>query len=828
MLFAILVWMRGVIKAKLDGALSGLLGWIGCAMEFVSRIFGRELAPLMWLAFAAAVGIWAADWCFLVAANEEKLVALTASQIREAAWFLASCSAGIGLARRMRRGIAGVVFWGAFLMHCERHCFSEGREFARSLPSEETALCSVTGEVLDVPQLFGEKGKAAGCRFRLRVFCLEGYPHGVAGGFTVLVHFSGTAPGCGDVLRFRAQMRRIAGPRNPWQFDAASFYKREGVWAEAVVLNRLSVEVVSPGAGFRFPVVVEQVRSFLSEHLRIGLEDRFQTHSLLSSMILGVHGDSLMEVREYFRDTGTLHLFAVSGLNMTMLGAMVAATFRLAGIRGRLAELAVFLVVMSYAIATGLGASSLRAVLMGCVVLVGRWISRPALLINSLGAAALISMIENTNAVFRIGFQLSFGLVLGLALFGRPVSNAMSRLVSPDELVPRPLWKDWQWRRIRVWKPVAVAIAASIGSWISVLPWSVFLMHQITPIAMLVNLVVVPIAFVNLALGFASLLCAPLLGLERYMGPGDDVFRGVVTRVNAGNGWIVDRLLAIVKSASKVPYGNVWVGDPFHKRPDFVVFDVGDGGAMLLNDGRYSWLLDCGSVVFAKSVVVPAMQGYGVGGIAGLILSHGDSAHLGGVDFLDARTRICSVLHSCLKDRSPAWRKFEQKRMSDGKPVIPMVAGDVLATGDGSRVEVLYPPAGLRAALADDKCLVLRWRTRFGSVLYTADSGFTAERWMLEHQRSSLQSDIWVRGVHESDFSGTDDFVNAIQPRLIVVSDSRRRFSSIGIEAWVQRWRDAGLRVWTQRECGAVEGFVEEGGLRCVGFLRESCLLPLR
>ena len=828
MLFAILVWMLGVMKAKLNRAFTVLTGWMGRARELVSRISGREPAPLMGLAVVAYVGVLAADWCFHDAANVARLICFSAFQVREFVWFLSFWLLGVWLVRSLPWGMGGAVFVGVFLMHCERHCFSKGREFARSLPTEEPVVCRVTGEVRGVPQLLGERGKAAGCRFRLWVSCVEGCPKGAATGFQMLVHWNGAAPGCGDVLRFRAQVRRIAGPRNPFQFDAASFYMREGVWAEALVLNGLNAEVLSPGEGMRFPVLVERVRSVLCEHLRIGLEDRVQTHSLLSSMMFGVHGDSLMEVREYFRDTGTLHLFAVSGLNMTMLGAMLAAALRLAGARGRFLELVVFLVVVLYAIATGMGASSLRAILMGCLVLVGRWISRPALLINSLGAAALISIVEDTNAVFRIGFQLSFGLVLGLALFGRPVASVIASLVTPDELVPRPLWKDWQWRRIRVWKPVAVAMAASIGSWISVLPWSVFLMHQITPIAMLVNLVVVPMAFVNLALGFASLLCAPFLALEHHALSGVAPLRGIVTRLNAGNGWIVDRLMSVVKGASEVPYGNVWIGYPFRKRPDFLVFDVGDGGAVLLNDGRESWLLDCGSVVFANSVVVPAMQGYGVGTIAGLILSHGDSAHLGGIDLLHNRIRIRSVLHSGLKDRSPVWRKFEQRRVIDGNPVMPVVAGDVLATGEVSHLEVLYPPDGLRAALADDKCLVLRWRTKFGSVLYTADSGFTAERWLLEHRRSSLKSDVWVRGVHESDLSGTDDFVNAIEPRLIVVSDTRRRFSSPGIDEWVRRWRDAGLRVWTQRECGAVEGFVEKGGLRCVGFLRENCLLPLR
>ncbi len=85
-----------------------------------------------------------------------------------------------------------------------------------------------------------------------------------------------------------------------------------------------------------------------------------------------------------------------------------------------------------------------------------------------------------------------------------------------------------------------------------------------------------------------------------------------------------------------------------------------------------------------------------------------------------------------------------------------------------------------------------------------------------------------MRGVHASDVSGTEEFIAAVGPQLIVVSEARSTCSGLVSEDWVSRCRDLGFRVWLQRDCGAVEGFVAREGTQCVGFLKENCLLRAR
>ena len=788
----------------------------------------KEPAPMVSFAVAAISGILLADWWFGGGADASFLSSSSGLAVRHATVFCGSFAGGVWAARRRRIFSNAAVFFTAMFLHLERDCFSREREFGRSLSDDLSADCVLTGEVASVPRLFAETGKAESCQFRFKVHELVMGKSCLVGGFDLLVYLHASPPKCGDVLSFHAQVRRFPRPRNPGQFDAASYYRREGLWVQAIVPHGVSLKVLKNESGLTFAEGVERLRLFLSDHLRIGLEDRLQTHALLSSMVLGVHSDSLLEARDCFVKTGTLHLFAVSGLNMTMLCAMLIAVLRVVGLNGLLWDLSVFFIVLVYAVATGLGPSSLRAVVMGGMAMASGWISRPALLLNNLGAAALGSLLCDTNVLFRLGFQLSFGLVFGLSVIGARLGVVLSRVFNPDDLLPRALWKDWQWTRIKYWRPCGFALAASASSWVSILPWSLFFLHQISPVSLLVNLVVIPIAFINLFLGFTSLLFAPADFFAKALGMHDGFSHSIVQRVNSFNGWIANGLLRIVEGASALPYGNFWLSDPLRRIPGFCVLDVGGGSAIFFNDGLEQWLVDCGSGLFAKSVVVPALRCYGVDAIAGLILSHGDSAHLGGAGFLESSIRVRALMHSCVADRSPMWNKFEQNWLGRGNQVCRLAAGDRFQTKGGASVEILYPPADLMVPVADDRCVVLRWCSSFGSILYTADSGFIAERWLLDHRRNDIRADVWVRGVHASDVSGTEEFIAAVGPQLIVVSEARSTCSGLVSEDWVSRCRDLGFRVWLQRDCGAVEGFVAREGTQCVGFLKENCLLRAR
>jgi len=735
----------------------------------------RPPAPLFFAALSAALGVIFADsvqWPLapLLGISTAAIVFAWLFPIR-----------GIKLGRCL---LFLLVFDAAGTLHYQRHVLSSSRAAAQALAPDAPRTVTLTGRVLEVPD--------DSQRFRLSVHTAEPQPL-VPQNTQLLVRWKGTSPQCGDIVRFRALLRPIPTARNPGQFDAAAYFCRQDLWAEADLLRAADGSIILPNTHWQIQSWAAHLSFAISEQLRRGIETRPQTHALISSMVLGVHAGSLLEARPWFRDTGTLHLFAVSGLNMTMLAAFLATTLRLAGLGARLGSLMALPVLMAYGIATGMGASCVRAMVMCVLILGADWIQRPAVVLNSLGGAGLLLLFWDGNNLFEGGFQLSFGIVLTLALCVRPLANRLQRILEPDALLPKRLWSSWQKNVISLGRPVAEACSVSLIAWISGMPWSIWLFHQITPIGILVNLVAVPVAFVNLALGFLAVFCAP--------------FGPATPALNRANAWVAERLLDFVRGASEIPKGHWAVAAPFKTPPSLVIFDFGRGGAVLLRGKYKRWLLDCGSETDTRNTLVPAAHSYGIQTLDGLLLSHGNAAHIGGAITAQEAFNPKRIVNSALEDSSLSRRHILEWFAANHIPIQTTSAGDYLEASDTESLEVLYPPTELAAGVADDKGIVLRWTTPSWTILFTADAGLPTERWLLTNSRDRLHADVWVRGTHSREITGTDDFVRAVGARLIVVEGSRTDPSCQANRLWAARQRQTGAVVWLQEACGAVEGW---------------------
>ena len=167
-----------------------------------------------------------------------------------------------------------------------------------------------------------------------------------------------------------------------------------------------------------------------------------------------------------------------------------------------------------YTAATGWQASAIRSTVMMTVVIAGWALTRPSNLINSLAAAGLIILIWDPTQLFQASFQLSFFVVLGLALIVPPLEKVRQKLLAPDPLLPpelRPRWKRWLDWPVRV---VTASLATSLAAWLGSMPLIAYYFYMITPGSLLANLVIVPLSSLALMSSLGSLVCGswfPLL-----------------------------------------------------------------------------------------------------------------------------------------------------------------------------------------------------------------------------------------------------------------------------------------------------------------------------
>jgi competence protein ComEC len=526
---------------------------------------------------------------------------------------------------------------------------------------------------------------------------------------------------------------------------------------EAEVFDALDARILHKGHPSWIEEGSARLRQALVDQLGRGLENQPQLHALLSSMVLGLQpGDlGLSHWREAFRTTGTLHLFAVSGLNLSLLAALLG--WGLQGFPGseRRSAAAIALLLLLYAGATGWSVSCLRALLMACLLLGRCLVARPVSPLNSLGAAALLLLLWDTNTLFDWGFQLSFALVLALILLTPSVARHLLRPALPDPLLPKPLWSPFQRGRVSIANWGTQALAANFTAWLACLPWAVLAFEQISLIALLTNLLAAPIAFFNLTLGFAAIGCAPL-------GP-------ITPWLNQCNAHGASLLVDWVQWSSRVPAAALpirW----FKKAPLFAALDLQGSPCLLLHTGTASVLLDCGSRHQTAHTVLPALRHFGVQSLDALILCRPAADSIGGALDLFEQIPVGRVLDSSLKSSSKTRKDLHQWLGALHQPISKLSAGDCLPLGKDARIEVLYPPREAAGPLADDKGLVLRVCLPQAVLLYTGAAGFPTERWLLEHCRNQLPADVWIRGSHSRDPTGCPEFVEAVHPRAILVA----------------------------------------------------------
>jgi len=355
-----------------------------------------------------------------------------------------------------------------------------------------------------------------------------------------------------------------------------------------------------------------------------GLDNSPDVQNFISGIVLGLRHQTPEDIEEPFQQTGTLHLFAVAGLHVGIVARLLWILAIVAQLSRKWATALIIPLLLFYSAATGLHVSSIRAAVMSSILLGGFFFQRKAFVLNSLAAAAFFLLCWNTNEFFSTGFQLSFAVVGGIILLADPLFRSLRRLGAADPFLPRGLLSG-QRRVLAIgWEWICRGGSVSLAAWLGSLPLILWYFHLVTPISLFANLIVVPIAFFILAIALLSILTAPLLPWLSIV-------------FNNAN-WSLARLvLALVHWFAQLSAGHYYVEHPHwpeKARAKIAVLDTGAGAAVHVRTRGADWLFDCGSERDYERVLRPYLHATGVNRIHGLLLSHGDSLHIGGSELL--------------------------------------------------------------------------------------------------------------------------------------------------------------------------------------------------
>jgi competence protein ComEC len=740
------------------------------------KLLNAPRQPFIGLAIMAAIGITLAEF-----------FRLSPYVLLATAILIAFCAVVVLRWPRLAATYA-IVGAGFFLVHGLRTSNTEGQQLAVELgnwPRVVTATGFVTSEPKIAPSGF------ATFLLKLKSIELEGRKQSAHAVWQV--RWKGTLE-FGDELRLFGNAEVIAPPRNPGEFDMRSYLARRDVRRILFVRYPEDGALIRHGGGNPILHAAQKSRAWMQNALCRGLENAPEVQGFISGIVLGVRHQTPEDIEEPFQQTGTLHLFAVAGLHVGIVATLLWMLAMVARLSRKSATAIIIPLLFFYAAITGLHVSSVRAAVMASILLGGFFFDRKVFVLNSLAAAAFFLLCWDTNELFSTGFQLSFAVVGAIILFADPLFRFLQRWGAPDPFLPRSLLRGPKRLMHAAFEWLFRGVSVSLAAWIGSLPFILWYFYILTPISLFANLVVVPIAFFILAIALLSLLATPLLP-----------WLAVV--FNNANWFLAQLVLGIVQLFAQVPGGHFYVEHP--QWPEeaiarITVLDVEAGAAIHLRARGADWLFDCGSERSYQRVVREYLHWAGVNRLSGLLLTHGDSLHIGGATELLRDFPSVRLMDNPAPDRSTVHQRLQRLFRERGIKPADLAEGDSFRLSREVTAHVLFPPRSFNAPIADDQACVLQLVLSSGTrVLLTSDSGIKTEDRLLR-RNADLRSDILIKGQHHSGESGSEAFLDAVRPRLIIATSRDFPEHERPSDNWTENVRAHGIELFRQDQTGAV------------------------
>jgi competence protein ComEC len=225
----------------------------------------------------------------------------------------------------------------------------------------------------------------------------------------------------GEIVRLRG---RLKTPAENEEFSYRDYLARQGVYS---TMSSADVTVLPGKQGNVFAAGLYALKGHALETIYHIFPD--PEASLLAGILLGVDNGLPKDLQQAFKDTGTAHIIAISGFNISIIASLFLSLFgRVFGERRG----AVFagIGIIFYTLLVGADAAVVRAAVMGVAALFARHFGRTQDGLNTLFGVGALMNLYNPYYLQDVGFQLSFFATLGLILYAQPLEAFTTRLLT--------------------------------------------------------------------------------------------------------------------------------------------------------------------------------------------------------------------------------------------------------------------------------------------------------------------------------------------------------------------------------------------------------------
>ena len=617
---------------------------------------------------------------------------------------------------------------------------------------------------------------------------------------------------CGWTVAAEGEAGTIRGPENPGEFDSAAYYRIRGIF---INVKKASIRVLKEETD-----PVAELFASLSAAAQNMIRSSYpeEVSGILCAMLTGDRSGLDEETRGLWRTGGIMHMLAISGLHLTLIGMGIYRLLRFIHIPVIPAGAFVSVLMASYTVFVGCSVSSVRALIMFVLMIGAGYVGRTYDPLTALAAAAVLVLIRNPEYLFYSGFRFSVSAVL-LCMIFRHRSKVMM----------------------------------SVFLYLWMLPLVASSYYEVPLLSVGVNLIAVPLLPMLVGCGAAgcagSEACRRAAGffvplLEgRTGGSGFRVplperqaaasfFRNFARVLTAPASFIIRALNEGLRFIDSLPFAEVVTGFPgpgrvilygcllfawtcayyryrlyrrrlllflllpllalpllYHPpgQMKLTFLSVGQGdGALIETPERRGILVDCGSSTayeVGKRRMDPFIRYEGITEIAYMIATHGDEDHVSGIREL-LQMKISGLLHIKLGTLVLPYLRHSDSRCENLKNLAERAGVRVLTVQKGDRISVgsaelriLGPDVSAESVPVDAnaQCIVCALNYRDFDALFTGDVCDGGEEQLTrelirENAQNGTKYEVLKVAHHGSEHSTPESFLAAADPFVSVIS----------------------------------------------------------
>lgn len=543
----------------------------------------------------------------------------------------------------------------------------------------------------------------------------------------------------------------------PNLFNYQEYLKRKKIY---YIMQIEQIEKIKDGDSYLY-----KIKNWIVNHI-----EKYRSGAYLKTFILGNKNLLEEKIVEVYQENGISHLFALSGMHVSLLSGILLAFLKKIHIGDKKSYLLVMLFLLIYMLLSGCSSSICRAVtLFGLLGMnhIFRWnIKTMSLFLLTFCILVMI----NPNLLFEVGFQYSFIISFYLILMQKKISSIKS------------YWKS-------------LLFISSLSFLVS-LPISIYYFYQLNISSILLNIIFVPlVSIIIFPLSLLTFLC-PFLDfpflmitnlMERLATFCHHYLLLKTIWMKPSIIWILlyyivlTFLLFFRKKVFTLCLIGILCYQYFHlilfPKTFFLMIDVGQGDSLLIHSRGKTMLLDTGGKItyekevwqkrnrktLSETTIIPLLKSLGIRKLDYLALSHGDFDHSGEAINLIHNIKIGNVI---LNEGEINSHEKKIITLLERKKIPYMVAKK------GSKYQIgEFKLLSLNASWdnENDSSLVFLMKMKNYQFLLMGDSSTAVEEKLIQEYDLG-QIDFLKIGHHGSKTSTGDNFINKIKPKVALIS----------------------------------------------------------